>query len=82
MLPGCVAENVVDSNVALTVMKINTGGYETYYAHCSRFAVSVGDEVKQGDVVSYVGSTGRSTGPHVHLEIRIDGKYINPQDLL
>ncbi len=60
----------------------HTGGYETYYAHCSRFAVSVGDEVKQGDIVSYVGSTGRSTGPHVHLEIRLDGKHMNPQDLL
>ena len=60
----------------------HTGGYETYYAHCSRFAASVGDEVKKGDVIAYVGSTGRSTGPHVHLEIRIDGKYINPQDLL
>lgn len=69
-------------NYGYLVKVQHTGGYETYYAHCSRFAVSVGDEVKQGDVVSYVGSTGRSTGPHVHLEIRIDGKYINPQDLL
>ena len=60
----------------------HAGGFETYYAHCSRFAVSVGDEVKQGDVVSYVGSTGRSTGPHVHLEIRYNGKHMNPQDML
>ena len=69
-------------NYGYLVKVQHTGGYETYYAHCSRFAVSVGDEVKQGDTIAYIGSTGRSTGPHVHMEIRIDGKYINPQNLL
>ena len=60
----------------------HAGGYETRYAHCSKFAVTVGTEVKKGDVVAYVGSTGRSTGPHVHLEIRHEGKHLNPEDFL
>lgn len=60
----------------------HAGGYESYYGHCSKFNVKVGDEVKKGDVVSFVGSTGRSTGPHVHLEIRLDGKHMNPQNFI
>ncbi len=59
----------------------HTGGFETYYAHMSRFACSAGDEVKKGDLIGYVGSTGNSTGPHCHLEIRYDGATIDPQTL-
>ena len=57
-------------------------GIETYYAHCSRFNVSVGQQVNSGDVIAFVGSTGNSTGPHLHLEIRINGKPVNPQNYL
>lgn len=59
----------------------HSGGFETYYAHCSRFACNVGDQVKKGDIIAYVGSTGNSTGPHCHLEIRYDGQTIDPQSL-
>ena len=55
---------------------------ETYYAHCSRLNVNVGDYVSENSVIGYVGSTGNSTGPHLHLEIRINGKAVNPQNYL
>ncbi len=56
----------------------HAAGYETYYGHCSKFACSVGDEVSKGDLIAYVGSTGRSTGPHVHFEVRVNGTNYNP----
>lgn len=54
------------------------GGWATVYAHNSRFAVSAGQAVQAGQVVSYSGSTGLSTGPHVHFEVRKNGVPINP----
>lgn len=53
--------------------------YSTNYAHQSKFAVKKGATVKQGDVIGYVGSTGFSTGPHLHYEMVKDGVKINPQ---
>jgi hypothetical protein len=54
-------------------------GYETYYAHFSAYAVGCGDPVYQGQVIGYCGSTGWSTGPHLHYEIRLNGVPQNPQ---
>lgn len=54
------------------------GGYSTLYAHCSSINVKVGDVVTKGQVIGNVGSTGWSTGPHLHFEIRINGKAVNP----
>ncbi|MGB3738164.1 MAG: M23 family metallopeptidase [Pontixanthobacter sp.] len=51
---------------------------QTRFAHMSRIAVNHGDRVKKGDVIGYVGSTGRSTGPHLHYEVRIAGEAVNP----
>ena len=51
---------------------------ETRYAHMSRLAVAEGQWVSKGDVIGYVGSTGRSTGPHLHYEVRIAGIAVNP----
>ena len=51
---------------------------QTRFAHMSDIAVTAGSRVKKGDIIGYVGSTGRSTGPHLHYEVRIDGKAVNP----
>ena len=65
------------------LVKVDHGnGVETWYAHTSKMYVKKGDTVKAGDVIAAVGSTGNSTGPHLHLEIRVNGKTVNPQNYL
>lgn len=82
---SAVADGTVD------YARFNSGGYgylviishgngvQTYYAHCSKLFVSEGDTVSAGDVIAAVGSTGHSTGNHLHFEVRIDGQQVNPQ---
>jgi murein DD-endopeptidase MepM/ murein hydrolase activator NlpD len=58
---------------------INHGfGYETLYGHMSRYNCRAGQRVKRGDIIGYVGSTGRSQGPHCHYEVHKDGEVVNP----
>jgi len=57
-------------------------GVQTYYGHCSKLYAKNGQTVSQGDVVASVGSTGNSTGPHLHLEIRVNGTAYNPQNYI
>lgn len=57
-------------------------GVESWYGHCSKLYVSAGQKVKAGQKIAAVGSTGNSTGPHLHFEIRINGKTVNPQNYL
>jgi murein DD-endopeptidase MepM/ murein hydrolase activator NlpD len=54
------------------------GGIETIYGHMSRLAVAAGASVRRGQVIGYVGSTGLSTGPHLHYEVHVGGKLVNP----
>jgi murein DD-endopeptidase MepM/ murein hydrolase activator NlpD len=53
-------------------------GYKTRYAHMSAFNVKLGDEVKRGQIIGFVGSTGKSTAPHLHYEVEKNGKKVNP----
>ncbi len=53
-------------------------GYETLYAHLSRYKCRSGQRIKRGDIIGYVGSTGRSEGPHLHYEVHKNGKVVNP----
>ena len=70
--------------------QIHTGNYiiieneelKLVYAHCKELKVKEGDFVKQGDVIGTVGSTGNSTGPHLHFEIRINNEKIDPKLIL
>lgn len=79
-----VVEKVVNSNVGYgNLVVISHGnGIQTYYAHCSKLYVSKGQKVNAGDLIAAVGSTGDSTGPHCHFEIRINGTAVNPQGYL
>jgi murein DD-endopeptidase MepM/ murein hydrolase activator NlpD len=64
-----------------TVKISHADNFETLYAHMSRFenGLGPGSTVKKGDVVGYVGSTGRSTGPHLHFSVIVDGQFVDPQ---
>jgi len=65
------------------VVKIkHPNGYESLYAHQSRIRVKRGQQVKKGQIIGYVGSTGRSTGPHLHLGMKKNGRWINPMTVL
>lgn len=65
------------------LVKVDHGnGVETWYAHCSKIYTTKGKIIKAGDVIAAVGSTGNSTGPHLHLEVRLNGNTLNPEKYL
>ncbi|MDP3906610.1 M23 family metallopeptidase [Novosphingobium sp.] len=66
------------SSYGLFISLEHGGSIETRYGHMSRLNVAAGQVVKKGDIIGYVGSTGRSTGPHLHYEVRIAGVAVNP----
>jgi murein DD-endopeptidase MepM/ murein hydrolase activator NlpD len=75
---GVVEEAEVHNGYGKTVVLNHGYGYSTLFGHMSGFAVTVGQHVQRGDVIGYVGQTGRSTGPHVHYEVRINDVPVNP----
>ncbi len=75
---GVVAKAEYNTAYGNMVLINHGGGVSTLYAHGSEIMCEVGQEVKRGDVILKVGSTGYSTGPHAHFEVRINGQYQNP----
>ena len=75
---GTVSVATYSSSYGNYVMIYHPDGTSTTYAHMSSLAVSAGQTVNQGDVVGYVGSTGNSTGPHLHFEVRVNGGTVDP----
>lgn len=57
-------------------------GLATLYGHCSQLLARVGQNVQAGDIIALSGSTGRSTGPHLHFEVRVNGERANPRAYL
>ena len=66
------------SGYGLYVAIEHGGELQTRYGHMSRLNVAAGQQVKKGDIIGYVGTTGRSTGPHLHYEVRVAGVAVNP----
>ena len=79
---GKVIFSGVQSGYGNTVMILHDDGKVSLYAHNSRLTVSNGQRVSKGQVIAKIGSTGRSTGPHLHFEIRINGSHVNPINYL
>jgi murein DD-endopeptidase MepM/ murein hydrolase activator NlpD len=76
--PGKVIHAGVLGGYGKLVIVRHADNKTTFYGHCSAFKARTGDRVRQGETVALVGSTGHSTGPHVHFEIRVAGKPTNP----
>ena len=79
---GVVETATMDSAYGLYVLVRHPDGYETLYGHASRLLVHAGDSVSAGQVIALSGSSGRSTAPHLHFEIRHDGASIDPLTLV
>jgi murein DD-endopeptidase MepM/ murein hydrolase activator NlpD len=80
-LDGKVIESGTISGYGKCVM-VQKDNLVIVYAHCSKLSVKKGQEIKQGEKIGEVGMTGNATGPHLHFEVRYDGRYVNPEDIL
>jgi murein DD-endopeptidase MepM/ murein hydrolase activator NlpD len=79
---GIIVYSAFESGYGRLVVVDHGGGMQTYYAHLSQFFVHSGQEVRRGDIVGAVGSSGRATSPHLHYEVRLGGAPINPYRFL
>ncbi|GKU25862.1 peptidoglycan DD-metalloendopeptidase family protein [Clostridium folliculivorans] len=77
-LDGMVKETSYNNVYGNMIVVDHGGGIETIYGHCSKVLVKPGQKIKRGDIIGKVGTTGRSTGPHLHFELRVNGTAINP----
>ena len=63
-------------------LKVQNGELNIIYAHCDKIRVQQGSKVKQGDIIATVGVTGRTTGPHLHFEVKRGDRLVNPEMIL
>ncbi len=77
---GTVIESNYNNSCGYHIIIDHGDGIKTYYYHASQLKVKKGDEVKAGDVIMLVGSTGESTGPHLHIGVTINNEWVNPMD--
>ena len=75
---GIVTTSLYSNSYGNMIILNHGGGISTLYAHGSKILVQTGQEVKKGDIIMEAGSTGWSTGPHLHFEVRLNGKYMDP----
>ena len=75
---GVVSTAGLRGGYGLSIALAHSGGMETRYGHLSRLAVWAGQRVRKGEVIGFVGSTGVSTGPHLHYETRLNGQAVDP----
>jgi murein DD-endopeptidase MepM/ murein hydrolase activator NlpD len=78
---GTISQTGSDAEYGLFVLISHPDGYQTMYGHASRLLVAKGDEVNAGQVIALSGSTGRSTAPHLHFEIRRSGRSVDPRSV-
>jgi murein DD-endopeptidase MepM/ murein hydrolase activator NlpD len=77
-----VAETGEEPEYGVFVLLDHPDGYQSMYGHASRLLATLGDTVAAGEVIALSGTTGRSTGPHLHFEIRQGGRAIDPRTLV
>ncbi|MFW6324971.1 MAG: M23 family metallopeptidase [Desulfovibrionales bacterium] len=76
---GTVTFNAKDGGYGLTLILKHGNGVTSRYAHLDRAAVKVGQQVVRGELIGFMGNSGRSTGPHLHYEVRLNGVFVNPE---
>ncbi len=81
-LSGTVVSSGRHGGYGNAVIVEHSDGTEAVYAHCSRLDVRAGERIRAGQTIAAVGSTGRSTGPHLHFELRVDGEAVDPESRL
>jgi murein DD-endopeptidase MepM/ murein hydrolase activator NlpD len=79
---GTVSEAEYSEGYGYHVQVDHPDGTSSFYAHCSKLLVKQGDTVTQGQTIAQVGSTGMSTGPHLHFSFLVNGNYVNPADVI
>lgn len=79
---GTVSEVGYDSRSGNYIFLTHPNGYVTFYCHCSEVLAKEGAVIRQGETIALVGSTGYSTGPHLHFEVRVEGESIDPLPLI